>query len=90
MLALPMRRGNDARAKTVRGFFVALMRQLWEEREGFSGKRPFGNSGWERDLEQAFGDAGLVELDEDGACWDDAKVDKLAKWCLAELAKDCS
>jgi len=23
---------------------------LWEDKEGFSGKRPFGDSGWEYDL----------------------------------------
>ena len=35
---------------TVRQFFQALLRTLWIEEEGFSGKRPFGNSGWQMAL----------------------------------------
>lgn len=38
---------NDAGALTVRDYLKALLRRLWLEQEGFSGKRPFGNSGWE-------------------------------------------
>lgn len=39
ILALPMD-GNDADAKTVGGYLVALLQTLWNEEEGFSGKRP--------------------------------------------------
>lgn len=46
-LALPK---NDAGAETVRGYLYALLEAVWEEEEGFSGKRPFGNSGWKRDV----------------------------------------
>ena len=31
---------------TIREFLRELLLALWEEGEGFSGKRPFGNSGW--------------------------------------------
>lgn len=41
---------QDSRAKTIRGYLVALAREVWNEGEGFSGKRPFGNSGWQFDL----------------------------------------
>lgn len=41
---------NDAKAATVKDFLKALLIRLWEEGEGFSGKRPFGNSGWEYPL----------------------------------------
>ncbi len=41
---------NDAGAGTVREYLLALLRGAWEEGEGFSGKRPFGNSSWEYDL----------------------------------------
>lgn len=49
ILDLPMGY-NDANAATVRGYLKALLTKLWEEGEGFSGKQPFGNSGWEHDL----------------------------------------
>lgn len=49
VLDLPMGQ-NDADAATVRGYLKALLTKLWNEGEGFSGKRPFGNSGWEYDL----------------------------------------
>lgn len=49
VLDTPMQE-NDANATTIRGYFKALLKELWREGEGFSGKRPFGNSGWESEL----------------------------------------
>ena len=46
-----------------------LLLAVWEENESFSGKRPFGNSGWEFDILLPLAKAGFVdlgELDEDG------------------------
>jgi len=60
ILDLPMQ-DNDAGAATVRGYFISLLLELWAEQEGFSGKRPFGDSGWEFDLYQPLIFAGLVE-----------------------------
>lgn len=59
---------NDSGATTVKGYLKMLLQHLWAEGEGFSGKRPFGNSGWEYDLYKALVAKGLVEgsLDEDG------------------------
>lgn len=59
---------NDSGATTVKGYLKALLKALWREGEGFSGKRPFGNSCWEFDLYKALIAEGLVEgkLDEDG------------------------
>jgi hypothetical protein len=67
VLALPMQE-NDARASTVREYLIALVAELWREGECFSGKRPFGNSGWECDLYHPLLTAGLIdgELDENG------------------------
>lgn len=67
VLDLPMQ-DNDAAAATVRGYLTALLANVWDEEEGFDGKRPFGNSGWQFDLHLALIDAGLLEgvLDEDG------------------------
>lgn len=61
--------GNDAGAATVGGYLQALLRQLWEKEDGFSGKRPFGNSGWPYDLYLPLIAAGAVKggtLDGDG------------------------
>lgn len=55
VLALPMP-DNDAGAATVREYLQALLLVLWMEEEGFSGKRPFGNSGWQGELENALKD----------------------------------
>lgn len=35
---------------TIKEYLKELLVTLWKEGEGFSGKRPFGNSGWESDL----------------------------------------
>lgn len=51
-----------------RGYLAALLSELWEQEQGFSGKRPFGNSGWQYDLYVPMVRAGLVPgtVDEDG------------------------
>jgi hypothetical protein len=60
ILELPMG-DNDANAANIRAYLKALLTKLWEEGEGFSGKRPFGNSGWERDLYFPLVKAGRVK-----------------------------
>lgn len=35
---------------TIRQYLKELLKKLWNEGEGFSGKRPFGNSGWQYEL----------------------------------------
>lgn len=52
---------NDSGADTVKGYLKALLFTLWDEDEGFSGKRPFGNSGWEYDLTDALIDNKLAQ-----------------------------
>ncbi len=44
---------------SVREYFKALLSVLWDEEEGFSGKRPFGNSGWQSDVGNALEVAGV-------------------------------
>lgn len=56
VLDLPMD-DNDAGAKTIREYLASLVEMLWVEGEGFSGKRPFGNSGWEAELLDTFDNA---------------------------------
>lgn len=67
LLDIPMQE-NDANAATIRDYLVALLEALWSEGEGFSGKRPFGNSGWEYELYIALANADLIYAtwDEDG------------------------
>lgn len=57
---------NDADAATVREYLQSLLDELVRYGEGFSSKRPFGNSGWEREMPQAIVIAGLAK-DEDDA-----------------------
>lgn len=59
------------------------MATLWDEKEAFNGKRPFGNSDWDGDLVIALIRGGMVDggLDEDGyidSCDDDAVEELIA------------
>lgn len=60
--------GNDADAQTIGEYFKALLSAIWHEGESFSGKRPFGNSGWEYELYYPLVKAGAIkgEIDEGG------------------------
>lgn len=64
VLATPMG-PNDAGASTMRGYLVELLLMLWRQGGGFSGKRPFGNSGWEWELYQALAAQGYVATTTD-------------------------
>jgi len=64
ILAIPMQ-DNDAKAKTIYQYLQAISRRVWIESEGFSGKRPFGNSGWEHDLYIALAKAGAIQSEYD-------------------------
>ena len=35
---------------SIKEYLKELLKTLWKEGEGFSGKRPFGNSGWQSDI----------------------------------------
>jgi len=58
-------RQNDAGAKTIKEYLIALLRTLWKEQEGFSGKRPFGNSSWSLEMHKALICAGAIEWEID-------------------------
>jgi hypothetical protein len=67
--ALEVRFDSDAGSNlTVREYLYKLLSAVWEEQEGFSGKRPFGNSGWEYELYRPLVGAGFIagEVDEWG------------------------
>lgn len=56
---------NDADAETIKEYLVDLLSTLWVKGESFSGKSPFGNSGWEYDLYEALAWAKLIDGDFD-------------------------
>ncbi len=72
---------NDTDAATVRDYLKNLLTTLWREGEGFSGKRPFGNSSWEYELYIALGKAGLIDITLDSGGYveevDDEAADRL-------------
>jgi hypothetical protein len=87
ILDLPMEE-NDAKATTIRDYLKALLSTLWSEEEGFSGKRPFGNSGWTWDVYRALvkggaikgkiKDGDLIEHDQDAG--DKLIFEAIASW----------
>lgn len=83
--------GNDSGATTVRGYLARLLERLWREDEGFSGKRPFGNSGWQYDVYAPMVKAGIIggRLDGDGYIEqaDTARADELILAAIAALGE---
>lgn len=53
---------NDADAETIGEYLIKLSATCWDEEDGFSGKRPFGNSGWVYELYTALAHAYPEEL----------------------------
>lgn len=79
---------------TIREWLCELLLRLWDKGEGFSGKRPFGNSGWEWDVVPALIEAGVItgKIDDDGyvdECDEKALQDCIdaAIKCLASAAR---
>lgn len=73
---------------TIREYLKELLLELWEEKESFSGKRPFGNSGWEYDLYKPLIKHGIVNglLDEDDYIEeiDRNHADRVIKKCIIQ------
>lgn len=59
---------NDANAETIGYYLKALLIKLWKDEESFSGKRPFGNSGWKYIVYESLIENNIIngEIDEDG------------------------
>lgn len=69
-----------------------LLSTLFEEGESFSGKRPFGNSGWEGDLAEPLVRAGVLTgefCEEDGGGYlddyDQSSYERLVSEMIAAL-----
>lgn len=67
LLDLQMNNSCYSEGFTLRHFFLELLSTLWQEDERFSGKRPFGNSGWRYDVYAVLIRNGLIagSLDSD-------------------------
>lgn len=65
---LNLKMDSDIGTVTIRDYLRKLLITLWREQESFSGKRPFGNSGWDYDVYKPLIIAGIVNgtLDEEG------------------------
>lgn len=88
VLACPMGK-NDAGATTIGEYLSKLLLAVWDEKDTFSGKRPFGNSDWWGEIEAALIAAGMVQgsLDEDGYLddVDDYAVDRLIRSAITAM-----
>lgn len=81
-LALEFRQVDpDSGERTLVGYLGKLLRTLWVEEEGFSGKRPFGNSSWKWDVNAELVAAGLVK----GSFFDDGCLDDIDSKAADEL-----
>jgi hypothetical protein len=82
---------NDANAVTIGDYFMRLAEAAWVEEEGFSGKRPFGNSGWQHEVYHALVTNKVItgEIDEYGYVedYDGQAADQITKAILAFLRK---
>lgn len=79
----------DLGRTTPRKYFSKLLLTLWEEKGGFSGKRPFGSSGWDFDLYLPLVKGGFVNgsLDEDGRieCVDHKQADACVRKAISHI-----
>ncbi len=59
---------NAGDSLSIRDYLYTLLVTLWNENEAFSGKQPFGDSGWEYDLYLPLIKAGYIHgvIDEYG------------------------
>lgn len=75
----------------IRDYLCALLTKLWQEVEDFSGKRPFGSSGWEWELYKALISAGAVKgkLDEYGHIETLANLQECDTIILGLIAEMC-
>jgi hypothetical protein len=69
---------------SIRQYLKELLKTLWKEGDEFSGKRPFGNSGWQYEIYEALAKKGLVDgqFDKEGFL---IKVDNQADELVLKL-----
>lgn len=77
ILDVPMRE-NSSGADTVGGYLRRLLIEVWREGEGFSGKRAFGDSGWQFEVYEALAEAGVIE--GEGTLYYEGTDDEFTDW----------
>ena len=79
----------DAAGQTLAQYLRTLLETLWREGEEFSGKRPYGNSGWQYDVYKALIKAGLVKgwLDEENYYVDDVDTEQADALVVAVIQR---
>jgi hypothetical protein len=77
---------NSAGAESLREYLQALLRTMWREGEEFSGKRPFGDSGWQDEVYRVLVAEGLVDGLVDEFDGDLLRVDTRAADALVDEA----
>lgn len=91
ILALEFYSNDLDETLSVREYLKTLLKTLWQEGEGFSGKRPLGNSGWERDLAVPLLRGGYIQgewddVEEGWIDWiDDQEYNKIILNCIDAL-----
>lgn len=92
ILELPIGENNSGIPKktTIKKYFQKLLETLWDQGESFSGKRPFGDSGWQYDLYSPLVKHKVVDgsWDEENDCIDDLDT-KQANKVIFDLIKEC-
>lgn len=78
---------SDIGKTTFRNYFQEILCKLIYEGEGFSGKRPFGNSGWMYDLGNGLAESGILKAEKNK--WDEYDLDfgDISQTLYAMIAK---
>ena len=83
---------NYADANTIGEYFSELLLSLWDQGEGFSGKRPFGNSDWKYEVYASLIKASVVKgkIDEYDCIleFDDKQRSKADKLIFDAISKN--
>lgn len=89
ILDLKITKSDAGNNITIRQYLKKLLTTLWVEEEGFSGKRPFGNSGWQYAVYKPLIKAKLIKgaIDKDGfiSDVDTEAADKLILKAIEDL-----
>ena len=87
ILDLPMNWADDHKVKTIRDYLKKLLATVWQEEESFSGKRPFGNSGWQYDLHAPLVLGGAISGTTDKEGYTTAVNDMAARHAIHQAIK---
>lgn len=83
---LPIKIRDLNETVTMKHYFHMLLLKLWVDEDSFSGKRPWGNSGWTFDVFIVLINNGLIPgiIDEDG-CVKEVDEDEAKAFVITEI-----